>query len=195
MSNESYLRFGPGFVFLKQKKKFSDTRGGGGFPNPPPPTPPKSAPAMLKIQRIFNELITTCPLSNHIQIITNFVKLGCCTALRRRWPPMNMTHQFCRVPVFGCHCGNESSFFPVMFHINENYFKMSFYWYQYWFYVPFGKSVDDVTFRFSLRHHFLPRLKKLWSITISIITGYIENTIKAIDHRNHIFLENLESSY
>ena len=27
-------------------------------------------------------------------------------------------------------------------------------------YVPFGKSVGDVTFRFSLRHHFLPRLKK-----------------------------------
>ena len=28
---------------------------------------------MLKIQMIFNELITTCPLSNHIKIITNFV--------------------------------------------------------------------------------------------------------------------------
>ena len=27
-------------------------------------------------------------------------------------------------------------------------------------YVPFGKSVGDVTFRFSLRHHFWPRLKK-----------------------------------
>ena len=27
-------------------------------------------------------------------------------------------------------------------------------------YVPFGKSVDDITIRFSLRHHFWPRLKK-----------------------------------
>ena len=27
-------------------------------------------------------------------------------------------------------------------------------------YVPFGKSVGDVTFRFSLRHHFWPRMKK-----------------------------------
>ena len=27
-------------------------------------------------------------------------------------------------------------------------------------YVPFGKSVDDVTFRLSLRHIFCPRLKK-----------------------------------
>ena len=27
-------------------------------------------------------------------------------------------------------------------------------------YVPFGKSVDDVTFRLSLRHLFCPRLKK-----------------------------------
>ena len=27
-------------------------------------------------------------------------------------------------------------------------------------YVPFGKSVGDVTFQFSLRHHFWPRLKK-----------------------------------
>ena len=27
-------------------------------------------------------------------------------------------------------------------------------------YVPFGKSVDDVTFRLSLRQLFLPRLKK-----------------------------------
>ena len=27
-------------------------------------------------------------------------------------------------------------------------------------YVPFCKSADDVTIRLSLRHHFLPRLKK-----------------------------------
>ena len=27
-------------------------------------------------------------------------------------------------------------------------------------YVPFGKSVDDVTFRLSLRHLFCPQLKK-----------------------------------
>ena len=27
-------------------------------------------------------------------------------------------------------------------------------------YVPFGKSVDDVTFQLSLRHFFCPRLKK-----------------------------------
>ena len=27
-------------------------------------------------------------------------------------------------------------------------------------YVPFGKSVDDVTFRLSLRHLFCPRLNK-----------------------------------
>ena len=39
--------------------------------------------ATWKIQVIFNELITTCPLSNHIKIITNFFKLRCRTALRR----------------------------------------------------------------------------------------------------------------
>ena len=89
--------------------------------------------ATLEIQMIIHELITTCPLTNHIKIITNFVKLGCLTAWRRRWPPMKMTRQICRVPVFGCHCGNESSFFQVMFHINENYLKLSFYWYQYWY--------------------------------------------------------------
>ena len=67
--------------------------------------------ATWKIQMIFHELITTCPLSNHIKTITKIFQLGCRTALRRRWPPMKMTRQICRVPVFGCHCGNESSFF------------------------------------------------------------------------------------
>ena len=27
-------------------------------------------------------------------------------------------------------------------------------------YVPFRKTIDDVTFQLSLRHHFWPRLKK-----------------------------------
>ena len=36
-------------------------------------------------------------------------------------------------PCFGCHCGNESSFFPVMFNISGNFLKLPFYWYQYWY--------------------------------------------------------------
>ena len=63
---------------------------------------------------------------------------------------MKMTRQICRVPVFGCHCGNECSFFPVMFHINENYLKLLFIDTNIDMYVPFGKSVDDVTLRLSL---------------------------------------------
>ena len=57
--------------------------------------------------------------------------------------------------------------------------------------VPFYKTIDDVTFRFT----FLTAVeKKLWSITISVISGYFEKTVKEKLHRNHIFLENLESS-
>ena len=79
--------------------------------------------AMVKIQMIFSELLTTCTLSIHIKIIAKFLKLGCRTTLRRRWPPLKMTRQICRVPDFGYHCRNEytCSFYPVMFHINENY--------------------------------------------------------------------------
>ena len=48
-----------------------------------------------------------------------------------------------------------------MFHINKNYLKLSFHWYQIFIcYVPFCKTIDDVTFQLSLRHHFWPRLKK-----------------------------------
>ena len=42
--------------------------------------------AMMKIQMIFTELITICPASIHIKIITKLLKLGCRTALQRRWP-------------------------------------------------------------------------------------------------------------
>ena len=63
-------------------------------------------------------------------------------------------------------------------------------------YVSFGESVDDVTFRLSLRHLFCPRLKKkLWSITISLITGFMEKTDKVESHRNHIISENLMYSH
>ena len=93
--------------------------------------------AMMKIQMVFTELITICPLSIHIKIITKIFQLGCRTALRRRWPPMKMTRQIWRVPVFGRHCRNECSFFPVMFHINVNYLKLPFHWYQYWYVCAF----------------------------------------------------------
>ena len=36
-------------------------------------------------------------------------------------------------------------------------------------YVPFGKSVDDVTFRLSLRHLFCPRLKKTMEHNLGIL--------------------------
>ena len=54
-------------------------------------------------------------------------------------------------------------------------------------YVPCCKSADDVTIQLSLRH-------QLWSITISVLTGFIEKTVKVICLGNHIFLENLKSS-
>ena len=38
-------------------------------------------------------------------------------------------------------------------------------------YVPFSKSVDDVTFRFSLRHHFWPRLKKTMEHNLRSLLG------------------------
>ena len=41
-------------------------------------------------------------------------------------------------------------------------------------YVPFGKSVDDVTFRLSLRQLFLPRLKKTMEHNLCIIIGFKE---------------------
>ena len=40
--------------------------------------------AMVKIQMIFCELLTTCTVSIHIKIIAKLLKLGCRTALRRR---------------------------------------------------------------------------------------------------------------
>ena len=76
---------------------------------------------------IFSKLLTICTLSIHIKIIAKLLKLGCRTTLRRRWPPLKMTRQICRIPDFGYHCRNECSFYPVMFHINENYLKLSFY--------------------------------------------------------------------
>ena len=116
---------------------------------------------------IFNELITTCPLSNHIKIITNFVKLGCRTALRRRCPPpLEMTRQICRVPVFGYHCGNESSFFQSCSISMKTTWNCLFIDTNIDIYVPFGKSVYDVTFRLCLRHLFVRGWKKLWSITL-----------------------------
>ena len=87
--------------------------------------------AIVKIQMIFSELLTTFTLSIHIKIIAKLLKLGCRTTLRWRWPPLKMTRQTCRVPDFGYHCRYECSFYPVMFHITENYLKLSFYWYQY----------------------------------------------------------------
>ena len=39
--------------------------------------------AMMKIQMFFTELITICPLSIHIKIITKIFQLVCRTALRR----------------------------------------------------------------------------------------------------------------
>ena len=87
--------------------------------------------AMVKIQMIFCELLTTCTLSIHIKIIAKLLKLRCRTALWRRWPTLKMTRQICCVPDFGYHCRKECCFYPVMFHINENYLKLSFYWYQY----------------------------------------------------------------
>ena len=48
-------------------------------------------------------------------------------------PPFKMTRQICRIPVFDGHCWFECSFFPVMFHINKSYLKLSFHWYQYWY--------------------------------------------------------------
>ena len=42
--------------------------------------------AMMKIQMIFTELIAICPSSVHIKMITKLLKLGCRTALQRRWP-------------------------------------------------------------------------------------------------------------
>ena len=93
--------------------------------------------AKMKIQMFFTELITICPLSIHINIITKIFWLGCRTFLQRMWPPMKMTRQIWRVPVFGCHCRNGCSFFPVMFHINVNYLNLPFYWYQYWYVCAF----------------------------------------------------------
>ena len=43
--------------------------------------------AMMKIQMIFTEFyIAICPLSFHKKIITKLLKLGCRSALQRRWP-------------------------------------------------------------------------------------------------------------
>ena len=39
---------------------------------------------MVKIQMIFCELLKTCTLSIHINIIAKLLKLGCRTALRKR---------------------------------------------------------------------------------------------------------------
>ena len=48
--------------------------------------------------------------------------------------------------------------------------------------MPFGKSVDDVTFRLSLRQLFLPRLKKTMEHNQSthVINGVKENKLMSI---------------
>ena len=47
-------------------------------------------------------------------------------------------------------------------------------------YVPFGKSVDDVTFWLSLRHLFCPRLKKkLYSITVEQQTSELRVVVSS----------------
>ena len=53
-----------------------------------------------------------------------------------------------------------SSFFLVIFHVNENYLKCLFIDINIDLYVPFGRSVDDITFWFSLCPHFCLQSKK-----------------------------------
>ena len=106
------------------------------------------------------KLKTKYPLSIHMKSITKILKIGCCTLLRRRWPLMKMTRQICRFPLLGCHYRNECSFISVIFHINENYLKLTFIDTNIDMYVSFGKSVDNVTFRLSLHHLFVRGWKK-----------------------------------
>ena len=109
---------------------------------------------------ISAELLITFTLSIHVKFLPNKLFKGVIPPSKECDPPFKMTRQICRITVFGGHCWFECSFFPVMLHINKNYLKLSIHWYNIYMYVPFCKTVDDVTFQFSLRHHFWPRLKK-----------------------------------
>ena len=120
---------------------------------------------MLKIQMIFNELITTCPLSNHIKVITNFVKLGCRTALQRSWPPLKWRLKFAASLFLAATAGMRVALFQSCSISMKTTWNYLFIDTNIDMYVSFVKSVDDVTFRLSLRHLFCPRLRKLWSIT------------------------------
>ena len=114
---------------------------------------------MLKIQMIFNELITTCPLSNHTKIITNFVKLACRTALRRRWPPWQWRVKYAASLCLAATAGMRVAFFQSCSISMKTTSNCLFIDTNIDMYVSFGKSVDDVTFRLRLRHLFCPRLK------------------------------------
>ena len=90
--------------------------------------------AMMKIQMIFTELITICPSSKHIKIITKLLKLGCRTVLFKG-DPLKMTRTCLWLPI-----PEWMKLFPVMFHINETYLNLPFYWYQYWYVCAIDKK-------------------------------------------------------
>ena len=81
-------------------------------------------------------------------------------------PPFKMTHQICRITVFGGHCWFECSFFPVMFHINKNYLKLSFHWYQYLYVCAILLNYRWSRIPVHLTSPFLTAVEKLWSITL-----------------------------
>ena len=77
--------------------------------------------AMMKIRMIFTELITICPSSIHIKIITKLLKLGCRTALQRRWS-LRKWRVFVAY-LFWLPLPEWVKLFPGMFHINETHLK------------------------------------------------------------------------
>ena len=129
--------------------------------------------ATLENQMFFTELMTTCPLLIHIKIITKIVKLWCRTTLRRGCPPpWKWQVKLAAFLCLAATAGMRVPFFQSCSILMKTTWNCLFIDTNIDMYVPFGKSVDDVTFRLSLRHlFFCPWWKKLWSITKALYNG------------------------
>ena len=93
----------------------------------------------MKIQMIVTELITICPLSTHIKILPNYLNLGVVPPCKEGGPNENDASNLSRTCLW-LPLPEWVKLFPVMFHINETYLNLPFYWYQYWYVCALDKK-------------------------------------------------------
>ena len=97
--------------------------------------------------------------------------------------------------IFGCHCQKECGFYPVIFHINENYLNLSFIG------TNTCTSILCMCHLIKFRRHYIPvnftspfetAVEKIWSKTISVIKGFIKKTVKAKLHQLFILARSMD---